>query len=59
MLTWGLYWFREREHVQMPTWQFGLVQEKFKDIKGMIRSRTSKKDRQCNGQKEKRHKNPQ
>jgi hypothetical protein len=34
--------------------QFGLVQEKFKDIKGIIRSRISKKDRQCNGQKEKK-----
>ena len=45
---------REREHIQMPTWQFGLVQEKFKDIKGIIRSRISKKDRQCNGQKEKK-----
>jgi hypothetical protein len=30
-----------------------MVHEKFEDIKGVIRSRKSKKDRQYNGQKKK------
>jgi len=34
-------------------WSMEYVQEKFEDTKGVTRSRKSKNDRQCNGQKKK------
>jgi hypothetical protein len=36
-----------------------IVEEEFEDTKGLIRIRKSKKDRQHNGQKEKRQKDKQ
>jgi hypothetical protein len=37
----------------MPFWQYNHLKGKFRDTKGLIKSRKSKKDRQYNDQKKK------